>query len=95
MSKPKLLKECMAEITVEATKAKCPHAEAITHLNSKAQQDHIDGAKILAKIKQEMSHIPQDHIAKIEEHISNECSAYFSSILGHTEQPMEDSQDGM
>ena len=94
MSGQKSLKECMAEFTAEATKAKCPYAEAISNFNSKAQQDHIDDAKILTKIKQEMPHLPQDHIAKIGEHISEECSAYFSSILGHN-QPMEHSENDL
>lgn len=52
MSGQKSLKECIAEITAKATIAKCPQAEAISHFNSKAQQDHIDDTKILAKIKQ-------------------------------------------
>lgn len=42
-----------------------------------------------------MSHPPQDHIKKIGQHISEECSYYFAIILGYIDQPMEHVEDGL
>ncbi len=91
MSEKKTLKQCMAEIATKATETHCPHAEAITHFNSKAQQEHIGDNEIIARIKREMhEHLSKRHIdEEIKAHISEECLTHFAHVLGYSEQPIE------